>query len=81
MRAILSIEKLQETKTYRDLEADNDLINIAWIKSRHVRAVIYTAYLECKNVGGQPDNFTGLKRAVIIDLLELDKPDASNRIG
>jgi len=75
---IFTIERIQNTKTYKGLKAKKETIKCNFLENKSVRERITNAYNVFDNTGKIPDLVTCESRQVVIDLIEeSQKNDAS----
>ena len=70
---IIDKQKLQETPTYKELEAKKEMIIISFINKRSMREQITHGFLVHKNTGVIPAHIQGVNRKLINDLIDIER--------
>lgn len=70
---IFDKQKLQETATYKELEAKKETIKLSFINGRSMRKQITHGFMVHKNTGVIPAHIQGVNRKLINDLIEMEK--------
>lgn len=69
MRATITIDRLKETETYRELESKQERVKLNFLEQKSTREKITNAFLVHKNTGHIPNTVTGYNLAVVKDLI------------
>lgn len=72
MRNTFTLEQVQDTKTYKALEAKKEVAKMNFLEERNARARMYHAYLVHRNTGIIPTTVQGMYLEVVKDFIEID---------
>ena len=78
MRNIYTVEAIQETKTFKELESKGEQFRINLLLQRRVREKISNAVAVWKNTNHVPTTVVGIDKAVVEDLIRMQGTDYSN---
>ena len=70
---IIDKQKLQETPTYKELEAKKETIKLSFINGRSMREQITHGFMVHKNTGVIPGHIQGVNLKLIKDLIEMEQ--------
>ncbi len=70
---IIDKQKLQETLTYKEMEAKKETIKLSFINGRSMREQITHGFMVHKNTGVIPSHIQGVNLKIIKDLIEIEQ--------
>ena len=69
MRATITLEKLKETSTYKELLSKKETVKLAFLEQKSTREKITNAFLVFKNTNHIPNTVSGVNLSVVKDLI------------
>lgn len=77
MRNTITIDRLKETATYKELASKKEDVRIKFLEKKSEREKISHAFQVYKNTNHIPNTVSGINLAVVKDLIREMQPDAS----